>query len=364
MKWLFTIAVSSMFTRLFAQTTDTAIHLQKTPLVQWSGYAEMYYQHNSNGPTTNNNSAFAYSHDQNKRPSINLAFIKGQINHTRFRSNLALAFGSYMRANYASERGINKHILEANIGFKPIKQVNLWVDIGVFPSHIGFESAVGKDCWTLTRSIAADNSPYFETGVKLMYTSPNEKWMVSTLLLTGWQSIAMVRGNTKPSFGHQIQFKPNKQLTINSSSFIGQPYANSTGVTRLFHNFYAIYQLNNQVGLIFGIDMGWQKSSITQVTQAWHTPVIMAQYAINQQLKMTVRSETYQDKDGVMIPTGTPNGFNVRGWSFNADYQMTKSILWRFEIKQLQSKDLIFSKQTNEGTKEINMVNTVFAVSL
>lgn len=364
MKRLLTIAAFCLVTQLLAQTTDTTIHVQKPPLILWSGYAEIYYQRNSNGPTTNSKSAFVYSHDQNKRLSVNLAYVKGQISRTRFRSNLAFAFGSYMGANYASESGINKHILEANIGIKPIKQLNLWVDIGVFPSHIGFESAIGKDCWTLTRSIAADNSPYFETGAKLVYTSPNEKWMISTLLLTGWQSIAMVKGNTKLSFGHQIQFKPNKQLTFNSSSFIGQPFANSTGITRLFHNFYAIYQLNNQVGLIFGFDMGLQKNSITQQTQVWNTPVLMAQYAINKQLKMTLRSETYQDKYGVMIPTGTPNGFNVRGWSFNADYQMTKSILWRFELKQLQSKDLIFSKQNNEGTKEINMVNTALAVSL
>jgi hypothetical protein len=364
MKRLVSIAVFCSVTQLYAQITDTTVQLQKTPLIQWSGYAELYYQHNSNGPTTNTNAAFVYSHDQNKRPSVNLAYIKGQINRPRFRSNLALALGSYMRANYASENGISKHILEANIGVKPINQLNLWVDIGVFPSHIGFESAVGKDCWTLTRSIAADNSPYFETGVKLVYTSPNEQWLFSTLLLTGWQSIAMVKGNTKPSFGHQIQFKPNKKWTVNSSSFIGQPYANSTGITRLFHNFYAMYQWTNQVGLILGFDIGWQKNSVTQQTQVWHTPVIMAQYAINQQLKMALRSETYHDKTGVMIPTGTPNGFNVRSWSFNLDYQCSQSILCRFELKQLQSKDAIFFKSNNEHTTEVNMVNAAIVVSL
>jgi hypothetical protein len=39
------------------------------------------------------------------------------------------------------------------------------------PSHIGFESAIGKDCATLTRSILADNSPYYEAGVKIDITS-------------------------------------------------------------------------------------------------------------------------------------------------------------------------------------------------
>ncbi len=42
------------------------------------------------------------------------------------------------------------------------------------PSHIGFESAVGSDCWNLTRSILAENSPYFESGIKLNYTNKKQ----------------------------------------------------------------------------------------------------------------------------------------------------------------------------------------------
>lgn len=57
------------------------------------------------------------------------------------------------------------------------------------PSHIGFESAIGKDCWNLTRSILADNSPYYETGIKLGYTSKNEKLYLAGMYLNGWQRI-------------------------------------------------------------------------------------------------------------------------------------------------------------------------------
>ena len=32
---------------------------------------------------------------------------------------------------------------------KLAKKKNLWIDAGILPSHIGFESAVSKDCWTL-----------------------------------------------------------------------------------------------------------------------------------------------------------------------------------------------------------------------
>ena len=92
--------------------------------------------------------------------------------------------------------------------------------MGVFASHLGFESAIGKDCANLTRSILADNSPYFETGAKINYTSDNNKWYVSGLVLHGWQRIQRVDGNNTPAFGHQITYKPNGKVIVNSSSFI------------------------------------------------------------------------------------------------------------------------------------------------
>jgi hypothetical protein len=62
------------------------------------------------------------------------------------------------------------------------KKQNLWLDAGIMPSHIGFESAVSADCWTLTRSLLAENSPYYETGIKLGYVSKDEKLYISALL--------------------------------------------------------------------------------------------------------------------------------------------------------------------------------------
>ncbi len=76
-----------------------------------------------------------------------------------------------MNANYAAEPGILGNFYEGNVGIKLSENNNLWLDVGVFPSHIGFESAVGKDNWALTRSLNAENTPYFESGAKVSYTS-------------------------------------------------------------------------------------------------------------------------------------------------------------------------------------------------
>lgn len=361
MKWLATIIGWCLGLVVVAQSNDTSMPKQKTNAIQLSGYAEFYYQHNTNGPVTNNDVPFVYSHDHNKQLSVNLSFVKAAYNRGRIRANLGLALGSYMRANYAGEKGIYQQILEANIGWKLSNGKDLWLDAGVFSSHIGFESAIGKDCWTLSRSIAADNSPYFETGVKFSYTSPNEKWFMSALLLTGWQRIQLLKGNKSPSFGHQIQYKPTSKWTINSSSFIGNPTAGISGVMRYFHNFYAIYQWSNRIGLIGGFDIGLQKAN--SQGQLWYTPVLMLQYTANAKMKFALRTESYQDGNEVMIATGTPQGFRVIGISLNVDYAISNHILWRAEIKHLQSRDFIFTKQGNMPTQNLFTALTALAVS-
>jgi hypothetical protein len=150
--------------------------------------------------------------------NLNLGFVKAAYATNKVRANLASMTGSYANANLAAEPGTFKNIFEANAGVKISKKKNLWVDAGIFASHIGFESAIGKDCWNLTRSILADNS-LLRKWCKNLYTSDNQKWFMSGLVLNGWQRIQRVDGNNAPAFGHQLTFKPSSKITLNSSSF-------------------------------------------------------------------------------------------------------------------------------------------------
>lgn len=329
-----------------------------------SGYAEVYYTADFNNPKNNNRPGFVYSHNRNNEININLAFIKTAYNTENVRANLALAAGTYMNANYAAEQGVMKNVYEANVGLKISKKHNLWIDAGIFPSHLGFESAIGKDNWTLTRSLFADNSPYFETGAKISYTSESGKWFVSGLILNGWQRIQRVDGNSTPSFGHQLIFKPNEKLTINSSSFIGNDKPDSIRQMRYFHNLYAVYQINKKLGITAGFDVGAeQKSKGSEQYNIWYTPVLVAKYNVTDKLSFTARGEYYQDEKGVIISTSTKNGFKTFGYSFNADYQILPNLVWRTEIRNLNSKDAIFMNRTDEFNKNSLTATTALAVS-
>lgn len=341
---------------------DTVL-TEKKPLMI-SGYAEVYYQHDANNPLNNKRPGFAYSHNRNNEVSLNIAYIKANYGTEKLRANVAFAVGSYMNANYAAEPDVLKNIYEGNMGFKISKKHDLWIDAGIFSSHLGFESAVGKDNWTLTRSLFADNSPYFETGAKIAYTSPSGKWFVSALILNGWQRIQRVEGNSTPAFGHQLTYKPNVKLTLNSGSFIGNDKPNSIRQMRYFHNLYAIYQINEKFGITAGFDIGAeQKAKGSSAYNTWYTPVLVAKYNATDKFSLTARGEYYQDKSGVIIASGTPNGFKAFGYSLNADYAILPNLVWRTEIKNLSSKDHVFEKRNESFTKISFSATTALAIS-
>lgn len=329
-----------------------------------SGYAEVYYTADFNNPKNNNRPGFVYSHNRNNEVNVNLAFVKAGYSTENLRANLALAVGTYMNANYSAEQGVMKNIYEANVGLKISKKHNLWIDAGIFPSHIGSESAVGKDNWTLTRSIAADNSPYFETGAKISYTSESGKWFVSGMVLNGWQRIQRVDGNSTPAFGHQLTYKPNEKLTINSSSFIGNDKPDSIRQMRYFHNLYAVYQISKKLGVTAGFDIGAeQKAKASDQYNIWYTPVLIAKFTATDKLSFTARGEYYQDEKGVIISSGTENGFKTFGYSFNADYQIFPNLVWRTEIRNLSSKDAVFMNRSDEFNKNSLTATTALAIS-
>lgn len=328
-----------------------------------SGYLETYYLYDFNEPANNTRPGFVYSFNRHNEVNLNIGFIRGSYTTDNVRANLALMAGTYANANLAAEPGVLKNIYEANAGVKLSTGKNLWLDAGIFASHIGFESAVGKDCWNLTRSIMADNSPYYESGAKLSYTSDNGKWFLSGLILNGWQRIQRVDGNSLPSFGTQITFKPTPAITLNSSTFIGTDKPDSARLMRFFHNFYGIFQISEKIGITVGFDYGAEEKTVDgDGMNNWYTPVVIVRAALTDQVAVSARGEYYSDEHGVIIATGMPNGFQTGGVSMNLDYQVAPAALWRIEARNFISREDIFTRDDKPVNDNI-FVSTSLAIS-
>ena len=98
-------------------------------------------------------------------------------------------------------------------------------------------------------------------------------------------------------------------------------------------------------------------------SKSWYTPVMMVQYIFNDQIKMAIRAESFRDPTGIFVFTGTPNQFIVNGFSVNADYSIAKKLLWRFELKQLNSKDAIFINNNRMPSSSLFSAITALAFS-
>ncbi|MFN3850674.1 MAG: porin [Spirosomataceae bacterium] len=309
-----------------------------------SGFADIYYGYDFSKPINNSRPNFLYNHSRNNEVNVNLAFLKATYQNDKVRANIALGIGTYMQYNYAAEPNALQHIFEANVGVKLGK--NTWLDAGILPSHIGFESAISKDCWTLSRSILAENSPYFETGVKVT-NSPSDKLTFSVMLLNGWQRITRVEGNSTPAFGTQLTFKPNDKTTLNWSTFVGNDKPDESRQMRYFNNFYAIFQASKRLGFIAGFDYGVEQKSYKNTKyNTWLSPVLIAKLQVSEKWNLAGRAEYYKDANGVIIAANI-NEFDIVGFSLNADYQIFNNVVWRIEARSLNTKKSNFNSSTD-----------------
>ena len=335
----------------------------KTNPLTISVYVEAYYSYDLGNPGNHERPAFFYSYNRHNETNLNLGFVKANYATDQVRGNIALMAGTYPQYNLANEQGLLKNIYEANVGFKISKNKNIWVDAGVMPSHIGFESAVGKDCWNLTRSLLAENSPYYESGIKLGYSSDNSKIYLAAMYLNGWQRIQRLSGNQTPAFGTQLLYKPNSKITLNWSTFGGNDFPDSLRQYRLFNNFYGQFRVTEKLGLIAGFDVGMQqiKKDINSYNN-WYSPVIILQYKLTDKIRIATRGEYYSDEKSVIIATGTSHGFKTLGYSLNFDYAIQDNALWRIEARGLISEDKIFSID-NKPSNQNYFITMVLAIS-
>ena len=361
----------------FAQTADSTATSTPTQPAQASGltltgYVEAYYTHDFTAPkTSQERPGFLYNHKRNREVNLNLAFAKLAYVSDRVRGNLALQVGTYAQYNYAAEQDLVKNIFEANAGVKLSRNSDLWLDAGIFASHIGFESAISKDCWTLTRSLLAENSPYYLSGAKLTYNTGNGKWTLLGMATNGWQRVKKVDGYSGPSFSTQVQYRPSSNLTLNWSSFIGADRPDSLKQGRFFNNFYAIINPTGRFGVILGFDVGSDRKPVVRNgsdqrvdgggNYVWYSPVVIARYKTSDKSYINGRVEYYDDKNAVIIAAGVPGvpGFKTTGYSLGYDYAILPSALFRIEGKVYTSKDPIFDSRNG-----LSRINTSLTTSL
>lgn len=327
----------------------------------FSGFLDLYYGYDFNEPTSEKRFDFLYNHTRHHKPSVNLALVSASYQSDRFRANLGLQQGSYVQDNYAAEPKALRWINEANLGLALDAEGKVWLDAGVLPSHIGFESAVSKDNLTLSRSLIAENSPYFETGIRLGWEK-SEQWYFALLYLNGWQRIQAIPGKNKPSFGTQATFSPTENTTLNWSTFLGTDQSIEAQTSIYFSNMYGTFSLGERWKVIGGLDVGKRVTEGTSDRNWWGIALI-AQYRLSERLFSGIRYEYFDDPfQGISVAT-FDGGLEAGGFSLNLDRRFGDWGWLRLEGRWLDSQVPIYQGTTPAKAEDFFLLASL-AVSL
>lgn len=312
---------------------DSTSVTQKIGTTTISGFVDAYLAI-TNNTSSPSDIAFVTSPARNNEFAINLAIVDFSYSTDFVRTRFALQTGTYVELNYSAEPQGLRIIHAAVVGCK--LSDSLWIDAGIMPSHIGMESALSNQNINYSRSLMADYSPYYETGIKLTY-KPCSNLSLSALVLNGWQNIAET--NSHKAFGSQVVWNPDTNITMNWSTFVGNEQPDgSPSQLRLFNDIYITYNIN-QIQLGASIDAG------TQNSLQWYAAALQAKYSVTSSFAIAARAEIYADEHNIIVQTPNAEAFHVYGISANLDYTIVSGVLARLEGRIRNATTNIYTKQ-------------------
>lgn len=322
--------------------------------IKFGSFIDTYYAYDLEKPPSQDR-AYTTSAARNNSFSLGLLYLDANLNSEKIRGRGAIQYGTSVTANYIGESTESKianqfsvrNMQEGFVGFKLAP--GLWLDTGIYFSHIGFGNFISRDNWTYTRSMVADFSPYQQAGVKLSYEL-NSKVNIQFHIMNGWGNL--VETNNDKAIGGFLEYKFLKNLRFTYSNFAGneQP-RDSPYLIRYFNNIIAYYDLTEKLQFALSVDLGHQKKAKSRrAFQQWYGYAFLFRWKVVNQIFATFRIERFLDSRQIAVSTSTPNGFQVTGGSMNLDYHYDPSLLIRSELKILKSLDPIFETQSGKSS--------------
>jgi len=317
------------------------------------GFLDIYYGYDFNKPKNTQRLPFLYNHNRHNQFALNLGTIGVEFTSGNLSSKLTFQTGSYVEDNYSTEPGLTKLIHEASVKYRFKKNGRFSSEIGILPSHLGLESAPSFDNPTLTRSLVAENSPYYMAGLRNNFHA-SDSLTISVLILNGWQRIAKQEGNSLPAFGTQFNWQASKNFMVNWSTFVGSVYPDSLRRMRYYNNIFGIWKWCKKSNVFFGFDLGIeQRNKQSKRYDFWYSPFLIMDYSFNNNFKIAARGELFNDTKGIQIKPQGFNGANIWGTSLNLDYTCNEYLKFRIEGKLYFSELDIFT-QSNETPASSN----------
>ena len=329
-----------VITAIALATSITTLQARDSTVVTARVLFDAAYSTSFNAPA-NHQRAFTLQPSRNDQFGIMQGIAGVELRSTHVRGKVAAQTGWFADVLWTGADTAVRWLSEAWVGARLADGV--WLDAGVYPSHIGAESMIARDNALLSRLYASDATPYAETGVSLTWEESSST-TVALHVLNGWQRI--IDNNDGIAIGTRITHRPSDAVSITWSTFLGdeQPRGQEQQL-RWYSNAWMSWNISDVTTLIAIADAGAQERASSQYDIVWYLGAIAA-VRISPALRVAARLEHMNDEHNVLIPTPTQQPFISTSASINADYAIGESLLLRAEGRILQAPYAMFPSRT------------------
>lgn len=340
--------------------SDTAVK------VSYGAFVDSYYAYDFNRPRSIDRSYTTQAARHNEF-NVNLAFVEAKVAGPRVRGRLALQAGTSVQSNYSGEPTIgtvsgpslSRLLQEAVAGYRLTP--NLWIDGGIFLSHIGMEGFISRDNLTYTRSLSAEYTPYYESGARLTWQA-SPKVTGTFLVVNGWQNIS--ENNNDKGVGARIDLAQSSATSFSYYNFVGTE--NASRNLRVFNGLGVKTTAISGLTLQANGDYGLQERESGDDWSKWFSVGLIGKLQPTTKVGVSGRIEAYHDEDQAIIVTGTGAGFKGTTASLGLDVLPLGSarVMWRSEARGTWASDAVFpSRDSSELSKNNHLLVTSLAVT-
>ncbi len=358
MPFLVLLLATPAWTPLIAQGLPEGVHV--------AAFVDTYYAWDFSRPPSLDR-VYTTQPARHSEFNVNLAFVEARLERTSVRGRLALQAGTSVQSNYAAEPRIgsvsgpdlSRLLQEAYVGLRVATP--LWVDAGIFFSHIGQESWISRDNPTYTRSLIADYTPYYSAGVRAV-------WQVSAAVtlhlhfVNGWQNISET--NEGKAAGLRVEYAPSGRVLLGYSNFIGDEQPDSLpNRLRVFNQVFARLGRTDGAAVWLTFDLGTQSVPGADAS-TWYGLAVIGRVPVTGAVALSARVERYADPDGVIVPSLGTAAFETTGASVGFDVTLPKGFLWRTELRGFRGDGDIYPTRDGGFSRNSGVAVTSLALTL
>jgi len=315
---------------IYAQSNGTS----KLDSLKINGYCDLYSAHDFLNPNSLSANLFVSSNQLNQI-AINLAYLNVGFYKNNFSLQFTPALGTFMQANYRSEKNGTRWIYEAYAGWSVKGKKLTQIDVGVFTSPYTQENAISGQQIMYSRSLSTEYVPYYLSGIRNTFQlKKNLKF--TSYLINGWQHLPS--RTYLPALGTWLSWTKNS-TTLNWTSYLGNEktknnpastwrYFNEVNVERQFK------KIKFQSCAYYGFQL------VDKSLKHWWQMNAIASYSFNSKFSINGRVEYIRDRDEIQIQQYIDaNGFHFIGSSLGLKYKPNAALSIGAELKSLHNNN-------------------------